>query len=161
MLFNLWKHAQAWTQDSTRDLGKMRKVQLYAYEHKSFPQNHKVGEVPTKLKVIILDLYIFSWTGDVATQNFKTIFSDWDFIGKIQFCHLGKERVMYHRLGLWTNLFLGGKFPASRFWEVISHPGTSRTIFGGSALYNVADVQHTEHPDTVLKLVMVVFFAKY
>ena len=66
-------------------------------------------------------------------------------MGKIQFCYLGKEGVMYHRLGLWTNLFLGGKFPASRFCEVISHPGTSSgTIFGGSALYNVADVRTTQ-----------------
>ena len=61
---------------------------------------------------------------------------------------------MYHRLGLWTNLFLGGKFPASRFCEVISHPGTTRTIFGGSALYNVADVQHRKHFDMKTKVVV-------
>ena len=63
---------------------------------------------------------------------------------------------MYHRLGLWTNLFLGGKFPASRFCEVISHPGTRRTIFGGSALYNVADVKHTKHHDFDMKTKVVI-----
>ena len=52
-----------------------------------------------------------------------------------------RKRVLQHKMGLWTNLFLAGKFPTSGSWEAIFHPAS-----------NVKDFLCCNTPKIVMKM---------